>query len=772
MRFTHFMLILWNIVIVYPFKNYYYSPRFLKEASNCKDDKEILRVYQGDNIRDSPFRLFSSLDRSYNNIMQDNSDDGSDFVLDDFDYLLDGIYIFKKVYGDFDISAKFEVPAEDPWPPHLHGLRLGKRLEKLFSSQQFFQQYPDKVEEIRKLGLEPNLKSLIDDWEAIIRAMKTYKSLYGDVRVNSKFIVPNTDNWPRVSRGLKLGVRIAAIRSAGRYVKGHPDRKEALDELGFEWRLRATANSVSFGGEDVFDNIYDALVVYKTLYNDVAVPSDFVVPSESPWKQQLHGLALGQYVVAIREKDKLVFGQPEREQKLTELGFVWDDSSRLMYSKRRFELIYEALVVYKEKFGNLFVPQSFIVAEDASWPESTWGLKLGARVNAIRSQGTLVANYPERRVLLEELGFTWELPLHIKRRKKAVVGSAEEEDEEATWGELDELPYDTTMPARTADSATDTSRSGAQVPPAEKKTEYAKWETEPRASDDLLPSQNRIRSMTLPGRMGGGIKDTMSYDPSRMFQPIAYRELAAETIREHMQGREYSSDPDVRQWAHFEGELTVEEYHRVITRAIPDADVAMMKSTGYKILEFGRFNWDVVESALAIYHAYHGHINVPHSFVVNYTVIQSDMGFPESLEDLQLGEIVAGIRIGDIDGFEDPDRRAFLDGLGFDWGDLSQHLRFRFVPLVLGLKVYKHLYGFALPQHDFVIPDEPQWPYWMNGMPLGLWASIARVQQALIESHYPQRRDMFTALEFLWWVPPGPIPSKYFEPLTLSTKPS
>ena len=59
----------------------------------------------------------------------------------------------------------------------------------------------------------------------------------------SKFVVPDDDTWPRLSRNVKLGVRIAAIRSAGRYVKDHPERKAELDNMGFEWRLRDHTHS-------------------------------------------------------------------------------------------------------------------------------------------------------------------------------------------------------------------------------------------------------------------------------------------------------------------------------------------------------------------------------------------------------------------------------------------------------------------------------------------------------------------------------------------------
>lgn len=35
------------------------------------------------------------------------------------------------------------------------------------------------------------------------------------------------------------------------------------------------------------------------------------------------------------------------------------------------------------------------------------------------------------------------------------------------------------------------------------------------------------------------------------------------------------------------------------------------------------------------------------------------------------------VRIGDYDGYEDPERRAQLDSLGFVWGDPSKYQRYR-----------------------------------------------------------------------------------------------
>ena len=327
----------------------------------------------------------------------DYDDDRTGLVLDDFEQLLDSMVIFRKVFGDYSIPVKFEVPGTNPWPSHLHGLRLGRRLEKLLTSDDFFTGYPEKVKELSKLGFIPDIESLVDDWRIIHDAMKVYKEIHGNLRVASKYEVPDDDIWPRYCRNVKLGVRVAAIRSAGRYVKDHPKRKQDLDDLGFEWRLRDTAKVKVV--DVVFEHVYEALVCYKReIDEELNVPADFTVPSAAPWPEVIWGLALGTHVQSVREKDKLVYGHEERERRLNELGFQWEESGRTIFSKKRFDIVYCALKTYKEVYGNLIVPQAFVVpTDDEFWPEESRGLKLGARVNAIRCQGTLVSNSPERR---------------------------------------------------------------------------------------------------------------------------------------------------------------------------------------------------------------------------------------------------------------------------------------------------------------------------------------------------------------------------------------
>jgi hypothetical protein len=105
----------------------------------------------------------------------------------------------------------------------------------------------------------------------------------------------------------------------------------------------------------------------------------------------------------------------------------------------RFQKVYDSLVTYKKLNGDLLVPQPFVVPEEPDWPESTWGLRLGARVNAIRSQGTFVNTNPDRRKQLDDIGFIWSPPPSAtgrrRGRKKKVEVEAEKAAAEAAMSE-------------------------------------------------------------------------------------------------------------------------------------------------------------------------------------------------------------------------------------------------------------------------------------------------------------------------------------------------
>lgn len=646
----------------------------------------------------------------YDSIDDDNSK---------FEQFLQALAIYKEVYGELIIPNKFQVPNESPWPAELYGFKLGKRLQRLLISDFFINKYPEKKNALLQIGLNLSLDCLIDDWDIIYKALVKYKEIYGDVRVPNKYIVPREETWPKLCWDMKLGLKLSSIRSTGRYVKDDNNRKKQLDELGFEWRLRDHTHKQQLG-EQLFEQIYEALVLYKeNIDAELNVSPSYVIPADETWPEHLWNLKLGEYVQSIKDKDKLVFGHEEREKRLKELGLTFEESKKIRNSIKRFEMVCKALEVYKNIYGDLLVPQAFTVpSDDAQWDEELHGLKLGARVNAIRSQGALVAKDQKRMDKLNEMGFVWEL--HNNDKKKQI--------------QL-ENTQDTSSTALLTFSRNYLNMNQEEQPITLQQRNIP--ETLENGIDPIAPLSN----------------NAMSYDPSLLYDTVSFREIAAEAVREYMQDREMSNNPDIREVAHFEGKLTVHEYNKLITREIPEADVIALKKIGYRILEFGRFHWEDVVEGLKVYKRINGHIDVPKTFKFDNDIGKGNNYY--HLQGLLLGEIVAGLRIGDIDGYEDPERRKILDVLGFQWGDKAKYLRFRFVPMFLALRIFHHLHGFCLPQHDFIIPDEPQWPYWMINMKLGKWASMARQQQKLLELHYPERYDMLQALGFLWWMPPG-----------------
>jgi hypothetical protein len=246
------------------------------------------RIYHG-----TTKNFAAPLDRSYL-----NSDEQFELTLDDFDLILEGVKIFQNVYGNCNIPSRFDVPAQPPWPLALHGLRLGRRLEKLQTSHDFMNKHPDKVQQLADIGWDPNNMNLVEDWDNVLTCLKLYKAQHGDLRIPSKFIVPSEAPWPRTAWGLKIGVRVAAIRSAGRYVKENPNRKAVLDSLGFEWKVRDTAAHGNVE-EARFATILRALEHYKRLEEpNFTMINKYVVPDSAEWPAELRGMKLGYEVRA------------------------------------------------------------------------------------------------------------------------------------------------------------------------------------------------------------------------------------------------------------------------------------------------------------------------------------------------------------------------------------------------------------------------------------------------------------------------------------------
>lgn len=192
-----------------------------------------------------------------------------------------------------------------------------------------------------------------------------------------------------------------------------------------------------------FQQIYDAVETYrnevkKDSSEALTIPVTFVVPDSEPWPMTTRGLPLGKKISMMKGKTFLS-KNPEVAKKLQEFGLELD--AKTAVNDSRFQKVFDALKRYKELNGDLLVPQPFVVPDNSeAWPESTWGLRLGARVNAIRSQGTFVNKNPVRRQMLDDIEFVWTPPPTERGRKRGRKKKEEIEAENAQFAETGAPP--------------------------------------------------------------------------------------------------------------------------------------------------------------------------------------------------------------------------------------------------------------------------------------------------------------------------------------------
>lgn len=315
-----------------------------------------------------------------------------------------------------------------------------------------------------------------------------------------------------------MGQRVAAIRATGKYVQNDEERRKVLDDLGFLWRLRASGSQKKMDGI-TFDQVLAALTTYRQEMQPdsgtLRIPANFVVPDIDPWPENTRGLPLGSKIGTIRSKAYLK-ANPGATEQLAKIGFEFD--GKVAANDERYNRVYSALVKYKELNGDLLVPQPFVIPENSSdWPEETWGLRLGARVNAIRSQGTFVKTNPSRREELNELGFVWEKPVSSAEKKRgrkkkvvneALLGPAPPgilSSEEANGGIPQPPVFDETSLLGKASSMSEAPKwdmLGEELIPTESQVEDVDWKPPPDFADTNILAQKRAIEVGIVKSIG------------------------------------------------------------------------------------------------------------------------------------------------------------------------------------------------------------------------------------------------------------------------------
>jgi len=280
----------------------------------------------------------------------------------EYNLVLEALFHYKSIHGHVQVPASFIVPhdteAKKEWPMATWGIPLGNCVYRIRSRGDFLSS--DETAWLRRRQLD-NLGFIWDVSEHAFRkflmSIKYYKKFEGGgfsenrapIRVKSTFVVPEgswvmekngmmRNPWPEELYGYPLGAKCSAVRQKGLYVKNHPERQKALQEIGLQRSGNATLGWLE---------VVHASAIYSKIHNRVLdVPINFVVPSpprssssnqeeqmglnvdgeEWPWPKSLWGLSLGQRLKDVRLKNAYLHcaetAQSRRAQ-LDGLGFVW-----------------------------------------------------------------------------------------------------------------------------------------------------------------------------------------------------------------------------------------------------------------------------------------------------------------------------------------------------------------------------------------------------------------------------------------------------------------
>ena len=354
-----------------------------------------------------------------------------------FDLLLEALEIYKDVHdGSIHVPPNYKVPASLPYPSHLHNMSLGRRVIDIRKGKAY-KTFAHK-KRLDSLGFIWNVSE--EKFSNIIKCIHVYRRMYPKMDgrgIPTSYIIPtsadlfplqqttvdttsslhrNADfSWPPHMRGYKLGASVSRLLK--KIKQGSLDdvkQNILLNALGIDRHEDIGNNTRKLSEDDMFQ----AVVNFRKLHNHLCIPSKFQIPYNSPeWSNKLWGIRLGSRVADVRRGKS---GSDKLRSSLRAMGLQpYNESNRSLKFEREkpFEDIHNALVIYKNLYGHLLVPFSFTIPQPLSgtpWEnfhlsENVAGMRLGLRVNAIRSASTQRKLSPRVRDSLNSIGFVWKV---------------------------------------------------------------------------------------------------------------------------------------------------------------------------------------------------------------------------------------------------------------------------------------------------------------------------------------------------------------------------
>jgi hypothetical protein len=149
-----------------------------------------------------------------------------------------------------------------------------------------------------------------------------------------------------------------------------------------------------------------------------------------------------------------------------------------------------------------------------------------------------------------------------------------------------------------------------------------------------------------------------------------------------------------------------------------------------------------VVPAMLTYKEVHGDLEVPHRFEV-----PPSEPWPEHVWGMKLGTTVSQIRCSEHYVRNDPERRQWLDSIGFEWDDLKR----QWESTQEAFETYLQEHGDLAVKRSFVVPSCSPWPEKLWGMALGKTVNRIRSHGTFVDGK-PERKQWLEARGFLFKV--------------------
>jgi hypothetical protein len=386
--------------------------------------------------------------------------------------------------------------------------------------------------------------------------------------------------------------------------------------------------------------------------------------------------------------------------------------------------VQSALVTYKEEHGDLNVTRDFVIPSSAPWAEETWGMNLGSIVHNIRSVGHFLSDdKPERKEWLDEIGFVWD---DLERRWEVAQTALTVYKEE--HGDLN-VPKAFVIPS-SAPWAEETwgMNLGSIVHTirvvgnylSDDKPERKDWLDKMGFVWDDLERRWEVAqtALTVYKEEHGDllVPNAFEVPSSAPWAEETWGMNLGRTVSSIRSRGDYLSDdkPERKEW---------------------------LDEIGFVWDDLER-RWEAAQTALTVYKEEHGNLNVPSRFV-----IPSSAPWAEETWGMNLGSIVNDIRSkGNYLSDDKPERKEWLDEMGFVWDDLER----RWEVAQTALTVYKEEHGDLNVPVAFVIPSSAPWAEETWGMHLGSIVHTIRSQGTYLSDDKPERKEWLNEMGFRW----------------------